>query len=112
MENAILLRCEGKAGLLANKVFASRNEFSEYGVTVKKRLENSIDQDVVIATLFVTIIGTVVAEAIMLLIKKLLEKKEDCVGINIYIKIDNSQVTFKLPEDEQKLLNYYKKGKE
>jgi len=112
MESEILLRCEGKAGQLANKVFDSRNEFSKYGVTVKKRLENSIGSDAVVATLFITIIGNVVSDVIALLIKKLFEKKDDYINVNICIKIENSRVTFKLPEDKQKILDYYKNGKE
>lgn len=111
MESAILLRCEGKAGSLVNKVFDSRNEFSKYGVTVKKRFENSIGAGIAIS-LFVTIVGTVMAEVIVLLVKKLLEKEEDYKDINIYIKIENSKVTFKLPEDKQKLLDCYKIDKE
>ncbi|MDE2009289.1 MAG: hypothetical protein KGJ09_04330 [Candidatus Omnitrophica bacterium] len=105
----ISLRCEGKSGALMRKIFDAKDEFAEHGVAVTLEIWNSISPADAVAMLFITIGGTVSANAITLLIQKLFEKKEESKGINIHIKIENSNITFNLPEDQQKLLDHYKK---
>ena len=114
MENTISVRSAGgeKASYLARKIFESRGEFSKEGVSVRRTVWNSIGIEAGLENLYITIAGGVIVGVILLLISKLFENKEDSKDVNIYIKIDNSKVIFKLPEDKQKLLDYHKKLKE
>lgn len=109
MERTILVRSQGSANaeLLEEKVLELKDEFSKEGVEISRGIKKSLEFGAA-GTVFLTIGIGVATGLILRFIDKLLEKGKDIMNVNIQIKVEKSDVTFNLPEDKQKILDYYK----
>ncbi len=100
----------GNVKILENKIFELTDEFSKEGVEINTELKESREIAAVgIGTIVLTICGWIAAPLISKLINKLLAKEEDTKNVNIQININEINITYKLPEDKQEILDYYEK---
>ncbi|GEM_PF-6548878 len=111
MKAEILVRSEGigKAKILEEKILRLKDDFAKEDILVYREVRKSYIETASFLSeqLIVTIIGTVIAELILKLIDSLLE--DDTKNVNININIKDSKIKFTLPEDKQKILDYFKK---
>ena len=111
MDHIIWVESEGSGNVekLKNKIFELTDEFSKEGVEIQTELKESLRFGAVGAgTIILTICGWIAVLLISKLISKLFEKDEDAKNVNIQINIKEINTTFSLPEDKQKILDYYK----
>lgn len=110
MDPMILVRSEsgGNAAFLEEKVLELKDEFSKEGVSVGKELKKSLEFGAVGGELFIAIVGGVSAGLILMLVEKLLEKEEKTKNVNIQINIKDSNITFNLPKEKEKMVKYLK----
>lgn len=100
------------ARLLAKKIFELSSELSNNDIVLKNKVEKSLEfGSVTTGVVILTIIGWIAQPIIKKIIDKISQEKGDKnVTVNIFIQQNNT--TYQLPQDEQKVLDYYKEKTE
>lgn len=114
MEPMILVRSRGggNVNFLEERILGLKDKFSKEGVSVGREFKKSLEFGAVGGQLFITVVGGVSAGVILMLIKKLFEKKEKVQNVNIQINIKDSNVKFNLPEEKEKIIDYLENKKD
>lgn len=100
------------ARLLAKKIFELSNELSKDSIVLESKIEKSLEfGSVTTGVVILTIIGWIAKPVIKKIIDKISQEKGDRnVTVNIFIQQNN--ITYQLPQDEQKVLDYYQEKTE
>lgn len=112
MEREIWVTSRGNdARLLENEIVQLSDEFSKEDVTILTELKESLEYGAIVEDLFIKIGIGVAVGLILRIIDTLRKKREDAKNVNIHIHLEETNITFNLPRDEHKLLDYCKKKK-
>ena len=106
----ILIRTRGGSAnlfFLEQEVLALEEDFSKEGIEVK---QDSSLEFASVGLLNITIIGNICSNLIQKLIDKICNNVEKFENVNIQVYIKDLNTTFKLPEEKQKLITFFKRN--